>query len=237
MRGSAASFDRFAHPDLHTMKMLSMLKQRRPLDDRTMTLAMAISVALAGCMAAPIAHAGDQTTDQVVQSQANGPSKTSKDKVKQLNDVEVTANVTQTVPPKATYTQSVIDEETLRNLSPGPTLTVQTMLNQQPSIFAYANGPNGVETTVYLRAFNSSQFSEAFDGVALNDVFNGAVTNQAENRNNVLLIPANLQSVQIYRGINNPAVNSYNSLGGTIDFIPRQPEDTMSGSVGASYGS
>ncbi|RDS80050.1 TonB-dependent receptor [Dyella psychrodurans] len=219
------------------MKMLSMLKQHVRPDHRRKTLSMAISIAVIGCTMVSTLHANDQSTDQNAPSQTTNSTKTSKDKVLQLNGVSVTANVQQTVPPKATYTQSVTDEETLRNLSPGPTVTVQTMLNQQPSVFGYANGPNGVETTIYLRAFNSSQFSETFDGVALNDVFNGGVTNQAENRNNVLLIPGNLQSVQIYRGINNPAVNSYNSLGGTIDFIPRQPEDSMSGDVGASYGS
>ena len=204
-------------------------------------LAALIAIGLVGDVIAAPASANDQGNAPQVQdtasNQDNSSTKTSsKEKVKQLGGVSVSATV-QNVPPTAAYTQSLIDEDTIRNLSPGPTVTVQTMLNQQPSVFAYANGPNGVETNIYLRAFNSSQFSETFDGVALNDLFNGGVTNQAENRNNVLLIPGNLQNVEIYRGINNPAVNSYNSLGGTINFAPRQPDDTMGGSVGASYGS
>lgn len=208
-------------------------------------LATLIAIALLGASFAASAKAADQegsasepTAPSQTMPATDTPSatKSSKDQVMQLGGVSVSATV-QNVPPTAAYTQSLIDEDTIRNLSPAPTVTVQTMLNQQPSIFAYANGPNGVETTIYLRAFNSSQFSETFDGVALNDLFNGGVTNQAENRNNVLLIPGNLQSVEIYRGINNPAVNSYNSLGGTINFMPRLPEESMGGEVGASYGS
>ncbi|SFS11864.1 Outer membrane receptor proteins, mostly Fe transport [Dyella sp. OK004] len=175
------------------------------------------------------------------EQQSTGPktdaTKRKSDKVVNLNGVSVTAQTEAQVPPTAAFTESVISAETIRNLSPGPSTTAQTMLNQEPSIFAYTNGPMGVETTIYFRAFNSSQFAETYAGVALNDVFNGGVTNQAENRNNVLITPNNLQSVQLYRGINNPAVNSYNSLGGTVNYIPRQPGDVYGGEVGLSYGS
>jgi|GEM_PF-835561 len=210
---------------------------------RASVLAVAILTVLLGGLHGAPARAGDRgiapaaVSDDNDKAPGDASKKKPKKEVTQLNGISVTATAVNGVPPTATYTQSQIDTETLRNLSPAPTVTVQTMLNQQPSVFAYSNGPNGVETSVNLRAFNSSQFSETFAGVALNDVFNGGVTNQAENRNNVLLIPANLQSVDVYRGINNPAVNSYNSLGGTINYVPRQPGDTMGGSVGASYGS
>jgi iron complex outermembrane recepter protein len=225
------------------MTKISIRYQRNrcfPLQ-RMLTAAICLSIFGATITSSAYAAGQDNTQDGSTASPSAGaPSQTkpsTKDKAIELSGVSVTAAVQNTVPPIATFTQSVIDEDTLRNLSPAPTVTVQTLLNQQPSIFAYANGPNGVETNIYLRAFNSSQFSETFDGVALNDLFNGGVTNQAENRNNVLLIPGNLQTIDIYRGINNPAVNSYNSLGGTVNFVPRQPDDTMNGTVGASYGS
>ena len=63
------------------------------------------------------------------------------------------------------------------------------------------------------------------------------VTYQADNRNNALLITRDLDSVQIYRGVNNPAVNTYNSMGGTINYIPRQPTEEMGGDVGVDGGS
>jgi len=154
-----------------------------------------------------------------------------------LEPITVTGATDPVVAPSTPYVETVIPAEAIRNLSPGAAVTAQTLLSSEPSIFVYTNGPLGVETSIFFRAFNSGQFSETYDGIAINDVFNGGVTGQAENRNNVLITPNNLGSVQLYRGINNPAVNSYNSLGGTIDFNPREPTASFGGEAGASYGS
>ena len=135
------------------------------------------------------------------------------------------------------YSETTITSEQIRNLSPGPTINLQTLLQNQPSVYTYTNGPIGTGTNIFYRAFNSGQFAETFDGVALNDVFNGAVTGQADTVANVLFVPLNIDSVELYHGINNPATNSYNSLGGTINFLPRLPTATAGGEVGASYGS
>ena len=152
---------------------------------------------------------------------------------------EVVETAPVTPPLQAAYTESTITADQVRDVSTGAQVSLQTMLNDQPSIFAYTNGPLGVGTDINFRAFNSGQFAETYDGVALNDLFNSGVTGDgvADNQNNVLLLPANVDSVQIYRGINNPAVNSYNSLGGTVNFLPRLPDHTASLDVGASYGS
>jgi iron complex outermembrane receptor protein len=141
------------------------------------------------------------------------------------------------VPIETAYSESTITADTIRALSAGPTVTAQTLLNSQPSIIAFTDGPLGTRSTIYLRAFNAGQFAETYDGVALNDLFNASVTNQASNINNVLLTPNNLDSVEVYRGINNPAVNSYNSLGGTIDYLPRRPTGRFDAEVSGSYGS
>ncbi|HEY4443860.1 MAG TPA: TonB-dependent receptor [Steroidobacteraceae bacterium] len=157
-----------------------------------------------------------------------------------LNPITVTAErltAPSEVPIETQYSQSTITAEQIDNLSLGPTTTVQTLLNLQPSILAYTDGPLGTRQNINFRAFASGEFAETYDGIALNDVFNAAVTNQASNINNVLLTPSNIDSVQIYRGINNPAVNSYNSLGGTIDYLPRQPTGQFGVEVEGSYGS
>jgi iron complex outermembrane receptor protein len=157
-----------------------------------------------------------------------------------LSPIEVTAQrltAPPEVPIETQYSESTISAQEIAELSRGPTTTIQTLLNFEPSLFAFTDGPVGTRTTVYFRAFSSGEFAETFDGVGLNDLFNGAVTNQASNINNVLLTPANIDSVQVFRGINNPAVNSYNSLGGTIDYLPRQPSGKFGSEVEASYGS
>ncbi len=141
------------------------------------------------------------------------------------------------VPMETAYSEGTIPSDVMRNLSAGPAVNVQTLLNGQPSVIAFSDGPLGTRSTVYVRAFAAGQFAETFDGVALNDLFNGGVTNQASNINNVLLTPSTIDSVELYRGINNPAVNSYNSLGGTVDYLPRRPSGQFDAEISGSYGS
>lgn len=139
------------------------------------------------------------------------------------------------VPLKATYSEHMISAKTVRRAS--PMQNAQTILARKPSINAFSTGPNGVRSTVTFRAFNSGQFSETFDGIPLNDMFNGGVTNQASNRNAIPLTLNDISGINIYNGINNPSVNSYNSLGGTINYQPRKPSKAMGGSAGLGYGS
>lgn len=142
-----------------------------------------------------------------------------------------------TVPLQSTFSESTITPEAILNITPSPATTVQTLLNTQPSIYATTGATNGMETSIKFRSFSDGEFGETVAGVPLNDIFNSGVTYQADNRNNVLFITRDLDSVNIYRGVNNPAVNTYNSLGGTIDYIPRQPTDTAGADVGVDYGS
>jgi outer membrane receptor protein involved in Fe transport len=146
-----------------------------------------------------------------------------------------TATAPVSVPITTQYSESTITNDMVKNLPDQQSL--QTMLASQPSIFTYQNGPNGVGANIYIRGFNSGQFAETFDGVAINDMFNGGVTGEAATFNSVLFIPDDLDSVFVYRGVNNPAVNSYNSLGGTINFLPKRPSATPDADFTASYGS
>ncbi|MDE2357129.1 MAG: TonB-dependent receptor [Alphaproteobacteria bacterium] len=162
------------------------------------------------------------------------------DSATQVSSVTVVGKPVETapaVPPLSTpYTVDTITSDQVRALPDSPTVNIQSMLNNMPSFYATTDGPNeGIN--VEFRAFNSGQFSETYEGVPLNDVFNGGVTNQASVVNGTLLLPRNVDSVQVYRGINNPAVNSYNSLGGTINFLPRMPTNDFNAQIGGSYGS
>ncbi|HUW80068.1 MAG TPA: TonB-dependent receptor [Acidocella sp.] len=139
------------------------------------------------------------------------------------------------IPLKSTYSASVITKQMIETAS--PMKTAQDILAREPSIYVTNNGPGGVNQQVTFRAFNSAQFSETYDGIGLNDAFNGSVTAQADNNNNTLLTSNDFDSIQLYRGINNPAVNSYDSLGGTVNYSPRVPTDTAGSEVGAGYGS
>lgn len=139
------------------------------------------------------------------------------------------------VPMKATYSEHVISAKVVRTAS--PMKNAQTILAGKPSINAFSNGPNGVQSTITFRSFNSGEFSETFDGISLNSAFNGSATNAASERNSIPLTLNDVSGINIYNGINNPSVNSYNSLGGTINYQPRKPSKIMGGSIGMGYGS
>jgi outer membrane receptor protein involved in Fe transport len=141
------------------------------------------------------------------------------------------------VPLTATYSQSEISTVDVRNLTADATITVQSLLNTQPSLITFSDGPLGTRGSAYFRAFNGAQFSQTFAGVPLNDIFNGFTSNAASTVNNVTLTPRDISGINVYRGINNPAVNSYNSLGGTIDYEPRRPGAQLDAEAGVGYGS
>lgn len=139
------------------------------------------------------------------------------------------------IPLKSQYSASHISKAEIAQKS--PVATLDTILDSEPSINATAAGPLGVEQNITFRAFNSAQFTQTFDGIALNDVFNAGATNEASVKNDVLVTPLEIDSVNLYRGINNPANNSYNSLAGTIDYVPVEPTDARGGSITGNYGS
>ena len=169
------------------------------------------------------------------QSQADGKKK----EVKDLSAVQVIAQeLTLTrIPMSSAFSASVIGPSAIRFAS--PMLSVQSLLERTPSVNVRTPAANSVRTNITFRAFSSGQFSETFDGVSINDPFNGGTTNSASTRNNIPLTLNDVDSVNVYRGINNPAVTSYNSLGGTIAFQPRDPSAKAGGSAtvgGGSFG-
>lgn len=160
-----------------------------------------------------------------------------KKKVRNLSAVQVIAReLTLTrIPMNSAFSASVIGPSAIRFAS--PMLSVQSLLERTPSINVRTPAANSVRTNITFRAFSSGQFSETFDGVSINDPFNGGTTNSASTRNNIPLTLNDVDSVNVYRGINNPAVTSYNSLGGTIAFQPRDPDAKASASATIGGGS
>ena len=190
----------------------------------------ALALAPAGAFAQPAAAPAATSTATAASSDANGDDTT-------LSKIQVIAkelSLTQ-IPMSSAYSESLIGSSAIRFAS--PMLDVQGLLERTPSVNVRTPAANGVRTNITFRAFSSGQFSETFAGVPINDPFNGGTTNTASTRNNIPLTLNDINGVHIYRGINDPAVTSYNSLGGTIAFEPRDPSDAASATVSAGGGS
>jgi iron complex outermembrane receptor protein len=129
----------------------------------------------------------------------------------------------------APFTESTIGKQTIRQAP--PSVNIVNILSRTPSINAYSEGPNGMRSYIQLRGFSGYQISVTFDGIPLNDLFNAGAFNYASTRNSIPLSLGDISGVSVYRGINNPSVNSLNSLGGTINYEPRQPSPNFGGQV------
>ncbi|MHB8232674.1 MAG: TonB-dependent receptor [bacterium] len=137
---------------------------------------------------------------------------------------------------KSAYSVSHITKKEIEATN-NPMTGIATILNQKPSIYAYSGGPNGVESKIYMRGFNGGQITEEFDGIPLNSLFSGSAQSYTLTYNNVPFTLGDISSVNIYRGINNPSVNSFNSLGGTINFNPLMPSKEFEASIFGGWGS
>ena len=201
------------------------------MKSRFLARASGLALALAAASALPAF-----AEDAAASSNANSGATTVAG-VTVLGAQEVVRTAPAAPPLDTPYSVTTITHADIQNISGGATVSLQTMLVNQPSVFAYNSGPLGTGGQIFYRAFNSGEFAQTFDGVALNDIFNGGVTGQASTYDSIVLIPYNIDSVQLYHGINNPAVNSYNSLGGTINYLARLPSATPGGEIGGGYGS
>lgn len=137
---------------------------------------------------------------------------------------------------KSAYSVSHITKKEIK-ATVNPMTGIVNILSQKPSIYATSSGPNGMRAHIYMRAFNGGQITEEFDGIPLNSIFDGNAQNFASVRNNVPFTLGDVSSINIYRGINNPSVNSFNSLGGTINFNPLMPSRKFGATIFGGYGS
>lgn len=172
----------------------------------------------------------DRKTNPVAPKQ--GPTS---EKITVLGRSPIAAAMVNKIPLKSQYAASHISKAEIDKAS--PVSTIDSLLNTEPSIHATEAGPLGVQNNITFRAFNSAELSQTIDGISLNDPLNGGATNQAEEYNDVLLIPLDVNSIDLYRGINNPANNSYNSLAGTINYDTVMPSTTRSASITGTAGS
>jgi iron complex outermembrane receptor protein len=137
---------------------------------------------------------------------------------------------------KSSFSESFITKKQIKAIN-NPMTGVASILSTKPSISAQSFGPNGMRTHIEMRAFNGGQITESFDGIPLNSLFDGDAQNFASVRNNVPFTLGDVSSINIYRGINNPSVNSFNSLGGTINYNAVIPSEEANGAIFGGYGS
>ncbi len=128
---------------------------------------------------------------------------------------------------KSSFSGSVLDRADIREL--GPQESMQSILSSKPSVqvFGFGGSPY-VRSHFSFRGFTGGQFGETMDGIPLNGLFNGGVSNSASQRNATPFVTSLLNSVNIYRGVNDPQHTSIDSLGGSVAYHLIDPTNTPS---------
>ncbi|RZD18151.1 MAG: TonB-dependent receptor [Candidatus Acididesulfobacter diazotrophicus] len=145
--------------------------------------------------------------------------------------------ITKKVKVKRTpFTVSKIKKKTIKRMT-NPMTSFESLLNVAPSIHASTSGPNNIRSRVELRGFGTGEVSQTFDGIPINNMFDGDSSNYMDIRNNVPFTLGDVSGVNISYGVNNPSVDTFDSLGGQIGYQPVMPSSKFSASIFGGYGS
>ncbi len=136
------------------------------------------------------------------------------------------------VPMDSTYASSYIGKRAIKLTS--PITSVQGLLNRKPGIVAASAGPLGVRQHFRFRGFSDGAVTQEFDGIPLNNAFTGY---SVSRDNEIPVTLNNISGVKIYDGVNKPSVNGPESLGGTINYLPKNPSKKFYVKAGLGYGS
>jgi outer membrane receptor protein involved in Fe transport len=145
--------------------------------------------------------------------------------------------ITKKVKVKRTpFTVSKIEKKTIKRMT-NPMSSFESLLNVAPSIHASTSGPNNIRSRVELRGFGTGEVSQTFDGIPINNMFDGNSSNYMDIRNNIPFTLGDVSGVNISYGVNNPSVDTFDSLGGQIGYEPITPSSKFSASIFGGYGS
>ncbi len=122
---------------------------------------------------------------------------------------------------------SVIDRDRLEALQ---SRTIADALRILPSVSVAQRGPEGSQTSVFIRGGNSSQTLVLVDGVRINDPSspNGLFDFGA-------LLTGNIGQVEVLRGPNSIIWGSQ-AIGGVVNVTTLKPTEKFSGRANAEYG-
>ncbi|MDA8390823.1 MAG: TonB-dependent receptor [Gammaproteobacteria bacterium] len=201
-------------------------------------LARAIQVALALCATSlpPLAHAGTAVHVGRVQAKA-------RKKARQL----LKATNTRLTPKqilKSTQSERTLGHREIAAV--GPAAGAAQVLAQAPGIavrgYGGISGSARYEIAVRGVKIGWSSVNGDIERNGLTVLFDGVPMNNLTSHNggwdsNEIPILALISGVNVIYGPGNPATRWFDSVGGTINFVPVQPTSKAGGQIGLTYGS
>jgi len=111
--------------------------------------------------------------------------------------------------------------------------STSTLLRQAPSIYVYQSGPGENSPVFSIRGTRSLEVAATLDDIPMQDLLNGGTTGYLGNRFTL----DQIDGVTIYPGVAYPDKNTFGTIGGTLAYTSKQPEDDFHIDVSGSVGS
>lgn len=220
---------------------------------RSLCLSTSLAVFVVGGSFSPVAHAQDSTAQSTSAGTAASMSDSSAGAIDAGSVAAAGGYTAESVPTSSVLTpeqkmrssQSVttIDQSQLQMVSPQASGMQALTLAPGVTVSGYSNQTGAARSTLDVRGvkvgwnsvpgdLQTNGLTAEFDGIPLNSLIQGTGWHSTEVPMALLMSGTNL----IF-GPGNPRERYYDSLGGTVNFIPVQPTDKASAQFSAGYGS
>ena len=133
---------------------------------------------------------------------------------------------------------STVDERAVKHASPAKNAV--GLLRNIPGFNVVAQGPGNLtptDTIFTLNGFTSDQLGTTFDGVPVINLGRGGFYGQGDDHAITPLTIGQISNIKVFSGSNTPAQNSVDSLGGTVEFVPKMPSKEFGIDLTGEYSS
>ncbi len=212
----------------------------RPVKQTTLSLAAQVSLAACALLAAPHSRAASVSSATVNIGQVSAKSKKKHKALLKATDTRLSKKAIF----KSTQTEQVIGKRQMAAV--GPVAGSAQVLAQAPGIAV--RGYGGISGTaryeIAVRGVKvgwssvngdveRNGITVLFDGIPMNNL---SAHNGGWDSNEIPIMQL-ISGVNVIYGPGNPATRWFDSVGGTINFVPVQPTAKAGGTVNMSYGS
>ena len=114
--------------------------------------------------------------------------------------------------------------------------SIQTLLNKTPSVVAYTQGPGQSAPTLAIRGIRNDELAETLNDVPINDLLAGSGDYISNNIGSAVTLNE-LDGATVYPGVAPPDHQGFNTVGGTIAYMTKQPTDDRYEELEGGFGS
>lgn len=107
----------------------------------------------------------------------------------------------------------------------GPQGSTATLLRQAPSVFVYQQGIGYNEPVLSIRGVRGLEVAATLDGVPMQDLLNGGTGSYLVGNVGSRFALPQIEGVHVYPGVAYPDKNTFGTIGGTIAYDSKRPEN------------